>query len=334
MSLTIDLRELPNYKGFIFEVAPNSEGFMYGDLRKAQASHATFHTNSICNTFLYLALLLGVERTLNPILCTRLNIPSIKDSALKFSLNLIRPEDPVGFDHLLIQSSKSSPEVKVVWNSEDSIISFYGDGYMDSSDGLRLELWADPGSSPLKLRIQIDLLATISLLVNTHRVTLVILIFASFLLVLGECDWNQPEFGGIRALNLALKNVLKIQYLAPIFLLSSAHIIALRYQLLPPIFDQLLAGNHDLILLPLFTFVYTIAIGLLYLILNVFNLIISIASLVNRIRPAFLFTMRFRIVIFLVLVTLGLFFAESIIYTLVIIFSFITSVCSRKVFSI
>jgi hypothetical protein len=94
-----------------------------------------------------------------------------------------------------MQSISSTPELKPLVNMEDTVISFHGEGYMDTQSGLELQLWADPDSPPFKINLSIDILGSIAMLTTYYRTALISVCYGVLIIALGEIDWNLVDAG-------------------------------------------------------------------------------------------------------------------------------------------
>jgi hypothetical protein len=292
---------------------------------------------SVVSSFNLLALFFGVERTLKPLLKSTLTISAIRDSNIKYRLKLYKQDiTEISFPSLLLQYITGSTEIKPVLNIQNAIISFFGDGYLDDSNGITFELWSDPDSAPFKLEVNIDIIASLSSIVSSLRTAFISICYGVFILALGEIDWTFIEAGdyviyagGITSLRNGLKKLLTFSYVSILIVVMFLHQIVIRYIYFSDELRQLFVGKNDLALI-IFPLMFIVAAGLVNLLIHVIFGLVWIASYYQR-RLGFVMNSNLRRIL-LVLSFLSLFIVDiAIIFCILVLYTFLVCVHSRKV---
>jgi hypothetical protein len=288
-------------------------------------------------SFNLLALFFGVVMTVHPLLKSTLIIPAIRDSNIKFRLKLLKRDiTTISFPSLLLQYNTGSSEIKPVLNIQNAIISFFGDGHVDSSNGITFDLWSDPDSSPFKLEMGIDIIASLSSMISSLRTAFISICNGVFLLALGEIDWTLVEAGeyviyagGISSLRSGLKRLLAFSSVLILIVVMFLHQILIRYIYWPVALRQLFVGKNDLALV-IFPIMFIVAVGFVNLLIHLIFGLVFIASYYQR-RLGFVMNSNLRRLLFAISF-LSLFIVDiAIIFCILILYTFLVCVHSKKV---
>jgi hypothetical protein len=162
----------------VFEVQPNSKGFLFADVHGNGVNRRTYDTL----TTQY--MIRSWDTVMTRSVLTILHFPSFNDRFLKYAFQFIpKNETEMAFQPILMQ--KVGNEVKPLYSKQKNTISFYPSRSHPENQGLEIYVWMDPAVYGFEFHLTLNIFGTLGNVVTVFKTCLISFCIAVTILLYG-----------------------------------------------------------------------------------------------------------------------------------------------------
>jgi hypothetical protein len=162
----------------VFEVQPNSKGFLFADVHGNKVNRRKY------DTFTTQYMIRSWDTVLTRSVLTILHFPSFTDRFLKYQFHFEpKNETEMAFQPILIQ--KVGNEVKPLYSKQVNTISFYPSRSQKDNQGLEIYVWMDPAVYGFEFHLSLNILGTLGNAIAVFKTGLISYGIAVTILIYG-----------------------------------------------------------------------------------------------------------------------------------------------------